>query len=80
MSPQATLQQPATYQIQVGGRLEENWATWFDDMRVGTGTWNDGTTVTTLTGQLDQSALHGILRRIRDLGLLLLQVEQLPEP
>lgn len=80
MSQQATLQQPATYQIQVRGRLEENWTTWFDDMRVGTGTRNDGTTVTTLTGRLDQSALHGILRRIRDLGLLLLQVEQLPEP
>lgn len=80
MAQQATWSQPATYQIQVRGRLEEEWSTWFDDMRVGTGTRNDGMIVTTLTGRLDQSALHGILRRIRDLGLPLLQVEQLPEP
>ena len=80
MSQQLALNQPTTYQIQVRGRLEEHGATWFDDMRMGIGTRADGTTVTTLTGRLDQAALHGVLRRIRDLGLPLVQVEQLPEP
>lgn len=80
MGLQTALNQPTTYQIQVRGRLDGNWATWFDDMLLGTGTRDDGTTVTTLTGRLDQSALHGVLRRIRDLGLPLLQVVQIPEP
>lgn len=80
MGPQATLNQPTTYQIQVRGRLEENWTSWFDNMLLGTGIGDDGTTITTLTGRLDQSALHGVLRRIRDLGLPLLQVVQIPEP
>jgi hypothetical protein len=73
---QPGLDQPATYQIQVRGRLDASWSDWFDDVTIQAGSRSDGTPVTTLTGLLDQAALHGILKRIRDLGLPLLEVKQ----
>jgi hypothetical protein len=55
------------YRIEVQGRLDESWTSWFDDM-----------TITTLSGVVaDQAALHGLLARIRDLGLPLLSVQRL---
>ena len=63
-----------TYQIKLKGHLNESWADWFDGM-----TFihrDDGTT--TLTGEIiDQAALHGVLKRVRDLGLPLISVNQL---
>lgn len=59
-----------TYQIQVQGRLDEDWSDWFSGMTV---TFESG--VTTLTGPVaDQAALRGILTRIWDLNLTLLSV------
>ena len=65
---------PGRYEIRLGGHLEARWATWFDGMTLSrTG---DGSTV--LTGPVvDQAALHGLLRRVRDLGLPLLAVTRL---
>ena len=63
-----------TYQIKLKGHLNQSWADWFDEM-----TFiheSDGTT--TLTGEIiDQSALHGLLKKIRDLGLPLISVNQI---
>lgn len=60
-----------TYEIKLKGHLNESWADWFDGM-----TFiheSDGTT--TLTGKIiDQAALHGLLKKVRDLGLPLLSV------
>ena len=65
---------PGRYEIRVQGRLESRWAAWFDGMTLTTG--GDGTTV--LAGPLaDQAALHGVLARIRDLGLPLIAVTSL---
>jgi hypothetical protein len=62
------------YEIRLGGRLEPRWAAWFDGMSL-TRT-DDGSTV--LTGPaVDQAALHGLLRKVRDLGLPLLAVAQI---
>jgi hypothetical protein len=59
-----------TYEIRVRGRLDDRWATWFDDMDVIT---DDGDTV--IRGQVvDQAALHGLIQRVRDLGLPLISV------
>jgi hypothetical protein len=72
------LNQPATYQIKVHGRLDESWSAWFGDMALAAEHTEDGTTITTLTGVVrDQPALHGLLARVRDLGLSLLLVERL---
>ncbi|MBC8506623.1 MAG: hypothetical protein ISR58_20240 [Anaerolineales bacterium] len=61
------------YEIKLKGHLNESWADWFDGL---TFTHEDDGT-TTLTGKIvDQSALHGVLKKIRDLGLPLISVNQ----
>ncbi len=72
----STLDQPVPYQIRVQGRLDASSSAWFDGVSVQVGTAEDGAAVTTLAGLLDQAALHGVLRRIRDLGLPLIEVRQ----
>lgn len=67
----------ATYQIQVYGRLDEHWSEWFGGMVVTVDQEDVTSPITTLTGVLDQPALHGILARIRDLNLALVSVTQL---
>jgi hypothetical protein len=58
------------YEIRLQGRLDARWATWFDELSL---TTDDGTTV--LRGQVaDQAALHGLLLKVRDLGLPLISV------
>ena len=61
------------YEIRVQGHLGDHWCTWFD--RLSLTHEPDGTTV--LTGLVvDQTELHGILTRIRDLGVPLLVVHR----
>jgi hypothetical protein len=64
---------PRRYEIRVKGHLAARWAAWFDGMTLTTE--GDGTTV--LDGPVvDQAALHGLLQKVRDLGLPLLSVTQ----
>jgi hypothetical protein len=70
------LDQPAVYQIQIQGRLRESWSRWFDDMEITIDSDAHGQSITCLTGEVtDQSALHGVLNRIRDLSLPLISVQ-----
>jgi hypothetical protein len=63
-------QGPAVYRISVAGRLDQQWSSWFEDLAL----THDGRT-TTLTGVVaDQAALHGLLERVRDVGVPLLSV------
>jgi hypothetical protein len=63
------------YEIRLQGHLEPRWATWFDGMTLTTEP--DGST--TLRGPVvDQSALHGVLARLRDLGVPLISLTQTP--
>ena len=63
----------AWYEIRLQGRLDPRWASWFDGMTLTNRT--DGTTV--IHGLVaDQAALHGLLQRLRDLGLPLLSVDR----
>jgi len=62
-----------TYQIRVKGHLDDSWSEWFEGLNVIRE--KDGATV--LTGPItDQPALHGLLIKIRDLGLTLLSVSR----
>jgi hypothetical protein len=66
---------PTIYEIRIAGHLSQQWADWFEGLTVTLE--EDGNTL--LTGPLaDQSALHGLLKKIRDLGLPLLSVNQVP--
>ncbi len=70
------LGQSATYQIKVQGRLDEGWSAWFDGMDITVESGDGRAAITTLTGTVtDQVALHGLLSRVRDLGLPLLLVQ-----
>jgi hypothetical protein len=65
---------PGRYEIRVKGHLADRWADWFDGMTL---TREDNDT-TLLTGPVvDQAALHGLLKRVRDLGTPLLSVTRL---
>ena len=76
-----TLDQPAIYHIQVVGRLDEEWSANFGGMAITTEVFEEGLTITHIIGKVaDQAGLHGLLRRIRDLGLPLLKVEYIPSP
>jgi hypothetical protein len=67
---------PALYRIRVFGRLRPAWSEWFEDMEVSVADDGEQAPTTTLTGIVpDQAALHGVLNRIRDLGLPLIAVE-----
>jgi hypothetical protein len=62
---------PGRYEIRVQGHLATRWAAWFDGMTLTP--QGDGTTV--LHGPVaDQAALHGLLRKVSDLGLPLVSV------
>jgi hypothetical protein len=64
-----------TYRFHIKGRLNEEWSTWFDDMTI---SYADGETV--ISGPIaDQAALHGVLAKIRDLGLSLIDVHRIGE-
>jgi hypothetical protein len=59
------------YEIRIQGHLETRWGSWFDGLTLTTA--GDGTTI--LRGPvIDQAALHGLLQRVRDLGLPLVSV------
>ena len=62
---------PSIYEIRVVGHLEAHWSAWFDGLSLNRKA--DGTT--SIQGPLaDQSALHGVLQKVRDLGLELVSV------
>jgi hypothetical protein len=64
---------PVAYRIRLSGQIGPPWADWFDGMTI---TTEGGDTL--ITGLLlDQAALHGLLRRVRDLGLPLVSVTRL---
>ncbi|HET6443379.1 MAG TPA: hypothetical protein VFI27_02275 [candidate division Zixibacteria bacterium] len=71
-----TLDQPTEYEIEIQGRLEERWSRWFDDMTISVISETSGPAISVISGLVaDQAALHGLLNRIRDLGIPLISVQ-----
>jgi hypothetical protein len=63
---------PVHYQIRVEGVLDSRWSAWFDGLQF---TSDHGQT--SIAGPVtDQAALHGLLAKVRDLGLELLEVRR----
>ena len=73
MTKQLNLSQPVVYQIRVKGVLDPCWAGWFEGLTI---TEQEDETI--ITGPVsDQAALHGLLSKIRDLGLPLVSINRL---
>jgi hypothetical protein len=71
------LDQPMVYQIRVKGHLGPEWTDWFEGMTITLE--DDGETL--LTGPVvDQAALHGLLRKVRDLGVPLISAIRVKPP
>lgn len=69
-SPQAQ-DGPGRYEIRVRGHLDPRWGEWFDGLSL----THEGDGTTLLSGTVvDQAALYGVLRKVRDLGLPLVSV------
>jgi hypothetical protein len=66
--------EPGLYEIRLKGHLDNRWAEWFEGLTITLE--DDGDTL--LTGPVvDQAALHGLLKKVRDLGLPLVSVSPL---
>jgi len=66
--------EPARYELRIRGVLDPRWSAWFEGLRVS----SDQPGQTTIAGPVtDQAALHGLLAKLRDLGLPLLEVRRL---
>lgn len=71
----AGLGETSGYQIRTKGHISERWSGWFDGLEIRHEP--DGTTLI-LSPALDQAALHGLLAKVRDLGLPLISVTPTP--
>jgi hypothetical protein len=71
INPKTDPGQPVVYQIRLKGQLDSQWADWFEGLTI---TLEDNGD-TLLTGPvIDQAALHGLLKKVRDLGMPLVSV------
>jgi hypothetical protein len=69
--------EPDGYEVRLQGHLDSRWAAWFDGLSLKRE--SDGTTV--IRGPIaDQAALHGLLRKVNDLGVPLISVTRLQPP
>lgn len=73
LMPESVADEPGVYQIRMKGHLGHEWAAWFEGLTI-TLEKNGDTFLTGLV--MDQAALHGLLKKIRDLGMPLISVNR----
>ena len=72
-----TMYEPGLYEIRIKGHLDDRWSDWFGGLTITLE--EDGNTL--LTGPvIDQAALHGLLKKVRDLGMPLVSVNPRSDP
>ncbi|WP_458778733.1 hypothetical protein [Arthrobacter sp. D3-16] len=70
-------QEPGHYELRVEGHLDDHWVEWFEHFELTRG--SDGTTA--FRGPVaDQAALHSLLTKVRDLGMVLISVRMISAP
>ena len=73
----ANADQPTVYEIRLKGQLDHQWTDWFGGLAI----TPEGNGDTLLSGPVvDQAALHGLLRKVRDLGIPLLSITPRDHP
>lgn len=73
LTPKSDLSQPLIYEIKIEGYLGQQWTDWFGGLTITL--QNNGATL--LTGPVvDQAALYGLLKKVRDLGMPLISVNR----
>jgi hypothetical protein len=65
--------EPERYEIRIKGHLDDKWADWFEGLTI---TREDNGETQLIGPVVDQAALHGVLRKVRDLGMPLLSVSR----
>jgi hypothetical protein len=71
LDPQTDRNKPMVYQIRIKGHVRREWTDWFGGMGI---TLEDNGETLLAGPVIDQAALHGLLRKVRDLGLPLVSV------
>jgi hypothetical protein len=71
------LDEPMVYQIRIEGHLDRRWTDWFGGMTI---TLKDNGDTLLAGPVVDQAALHGLLRKIRDLGMPLISAVRVNPP
>ncbi len=72
-APSEDHHKPGYYAIRLKGHLDNRWADWFEGLTI----TREGNGETLLTGTVvDQAALHGLLKKVRDLGMPLISVSR----
>jgi len=71
LNPATDSNEPRAYQIRLKGHLGNEWADWFGGLNI---TLEDNGTTLLTSPAIDQAALHGLLKKVRDLGLPLLSI------
>ncbi len=71
LDPKPDPDEPMVYQIRIKGHLSRQWSDWFEGLAI---TLEDNGDTLLIGPVVDQAALHGLLRKVRDLGMPLLSV------
>lgn len=73
-APARNWDEPAQYEIRIKGHVDDRWTDWFAGLTI---TLEEGGDTLLAGLVVDQAALHGLLRRVRDLGMPLISVNRL---